>query len=165
MQHELLDPVMNYLFNLVPSNVPALEILSKVFNNDPKVPIDAILIYLQKEGYIYTKLELNNNMACRPANSYTLTIPGIAFYNSAIIQGHPYLSQEKKQYREMMLSEKEAWPKRNWRIMTVLTFALGITATVVSEALKQRLIPISPPQPQIIIIKDTAGGHLMPGFK
>ena len=149
MQHEWLDPVVNYLFHRVPEEVPATVIYADVFNNDPAIPFRAILLHLQDEGCIYRDQPSPTNIVTHSIGAYALTIPGIAFYCSSTLPAQPYLARQVEQDREKKLARKEAWPKRNWLIISLLTFVLGITSTVIGEALKKKLWPEAKPKHSI----------------
>jgi len=162
MENLQMDEVLHYLYQLSPASAGRAEIAQKVFKNEAGVPIDAILLHLKNEGCIFNPIRVDNNIAYDMNDYYAITILGIQFFRNAAIMGKPFEARETERLLELKnrvvtakLAKKEAFPKRQWMILPLITFAFGIISTIGTEFLKRRFFTEPTAKPQIIVLHDT----------
>jgi hypothetical protein len=151
---EMLDLVLVYLYDRIPHGISKAMILEEVFEGDTSVPIDAIMLYMEKESHIH----LTPSASVR----YSVTIPGMEFMRTASIPHKPYQCRENRRSQDLRdmqvtakLAKKADWPKQNWLALLLITFFLGIVSTLSAEFLKKRLFPDSPTTLPMPILRDT----------
>jgi hypothetical protein len=159
---EYLDRVLIYLYQISPGAASKEELTREVFANDPTVPIDAILLHLLEQGNIYPVIYIEHYLAIEIPDCYSISVPGIIFFQQASLPGMPYQSAEEERQRKASeqiiyakVEKREAFIKLNWMLLPLITFLLCILATVGSEYFKRKMWPDPKAGTQILVIHDT----------
>jgi hypothetical protein len=157
-----LDQVLEYLFRAMPKGINKDELFREVFANDPSVPIDAILLHLEEKGQIYFVIEIECGFAIDIPNCYGITVSGIVFFQGAYFPNKPYESAElerkgkaEKELVKERTERKEAFLKRNWVMVSLITYFLGVVSPIGSEFLKRKLWPDPKGGVPVMIVHDT----------
>jgi hypothetical protein len=157
-----LDQVLQYLHQATPKGIERAELFREVFANDPSVPIDAILLHLEENDKIYLVIKIEHGFAVDIPSCYAITVTGMVFFQRASIPGKPYQSAEFE--REGLAENKlvkertertEAFLKRNWLMLPLITYFLGVLSPINTAFLKQKMLPDPKERAPIIIVHDT----------
>jgi hypothetical protein len=150
-----LDHVLQYLYKAMPKGIEKDELHRELFASDPAIPIDAILRHLEENRKIYSVIKINHGFATDIPSCYAITVPGIVYFQRASIPGKPYQSAEcerKRNAENKLVKEKterkEAFLKRNWVLVSMISYFLRVLSPVGSDLLKRNIWP------------DTKGGGL-----
>jgi len=103
MTNDELDLVLDYLYVRVPALQSEDLIRKEVFgnNNNRNVLVSEILTRLLESKYVYRQqFPHEDETAFHQRTQYSLTIPGIRFYQRATIAKRPFHSKEQEQMRQ-----------------------------------------------------------------
>lgn len=158
----MLDLLLVYLCDKIPHGISKSRILKEVFDGDVTMPMDAILLHLEREGHIYLTLSPIGEHFYISTDCYSVTIRGMEFIRNSSIPNRPYRCKENRRSQDLRdtevtakLARKADWPKQNWIALLLITFLLGIVSTLSAEFLKKKLFPDSPTIPSPPISRDT----------
>jgi hypothetical protein len=172
MENQQMDEVLRYLYQMSSTSAGREEIMQNVFKNEPTIPIDAILLHLKDKRCIFNPIRVDNNIAYDMSDHYALTVTGMEFLRNASIPGKPFEAQEMERLLEVekqaitaKLAKNENFPKQQWMVLPLITFAFGIISTIGAEFLKRQFFPDPKPNPQIIVVHDTIRTSLQQAVK
>lgn len=157
-----MDEVLRYLYQMSSASAGREEIMRDVFKNEPRIPIDAILNHLKDKRCVFNPIRVDNNIAYDMSDHHALTVTGMEFLRNALIPGRPFEAQEMERLQEVetqkvtsKLAKNEDFPKQQWMVLPLITFAFGIISTLGTEFLKRQFSPDPKPNLQIIVVHDT----------
>ena len=146
-------------YALIPGSADRKMLLHEIFPNENNVPIDALLFELKKDGYIFTPVRVDNNIAYDMHDHYSMTHLGMRFLNNSSISAKPFQAREverlSKQAVLAIQVKSENFLKRHWMVLPLISFVFGIVSTLGTEFLKRKAWPYPKPNTQVIVIHDT----------
>lgn len=100
MTNDELDLVLDYLYVRVPALQSEDLIRKEVFSNNRNVPVLEILARLLESKYVYRQqFPHEDETASHLRAQYSLTVPGIRFFQRATFAKRPFHSKDQEQKR------------------------------------------------------------------